>query len=238
MKLVITIIEDTVAEQEYLSTILDDWSKKNSFEIEKRIFTSGEDYLRSTDLLSESSDLFILDIQLKNKTGLEIAELLRKANYSGHIIFLTAFREYVFHGYKVHALNYLLKPVDKSTLFLCLDEIADTLIGRTYLYHNKQVSINIPYKNIMCFSSSLHNINILTTEGLYTQYASLNSIVPFLPHEFIRVHKSHVVNLSHIYKISGSVITLSNQMTVEIGPSYIKQVYSDFASYSSRFDIL
>lgn len=236
MKLVITILEDTITEQAHLSAVLDCWSLDRRFEIEKRFFNSGENFLNSANLSSEDSDLFILDIQMKEISGIDIAKKLRKFGYSGYILFLTAFREYVFHGYEVHALNFLLKPIDKNTLYLCLDEIANNLMGHSYLYRNKQETINIPYKNILCFSSCLHNINILTVNGLLLQYASLNSVIDYLPREFIRVHKSHIVNLAHMYKICGKTITLSNQMTVQIGPSYTKQVYTDFATYSSRFD--
>lgn len=237
MKMIITILEDTTAEQEYLSSVLDRWSFEKSFEIEKRLYNSGESFLDNVILNCDDSHLFILDIQMQDISGLDVAKELRKANYKGHIIFLTAFREYVFHGYEVHALNYLLKPVDPKALYLCLDEVADTLIGRSYLYRTKQEAIHIPYKDILCISSSLHSVNILTTNGLYTQYTTLNNILEHLPQEFTKVHRSHIVNLAHIYKICGSLITLSNQMTVEIGPSYLRQVYSAFANYSSRFDI-
>ncbi len=237
MKLVITILEDSSTDRDQLSVVLNSWSLDRNFEIEARYFDSGEDFLNLTEFSSTDSHLFILDIQLNKVSGLDIAKRLRSSGYSGQIIFLTAFREYVFHGYEVHALNFLLKPIDKNALYLCLDEIADTLIGHAYLYRSKQETMNIPYKSILCFSSSLHSVNIMTVDKLYYQYASLNSIIGHLPREFIRVHKCYVVNMAHIYKICGNTITLSNQMKVQIGPSYLKQVYADFATYSSRFDI-
>lgn len=237
MKIIVTILEDAKIEQEKISNILDSWALEKDFQIEKKVYDSGESYLKAVSTLNDPSNLFVLDIQLRDISGIEIAKTLRKAGYAGQIIFLTAFKEYVFNGYEVHALNFLLKPVDPKALYLCLDEIADTLMGHAYHFRNKQETFNIPYKEIICFSSSRHYIDILTTNGLFTQYATLNSVLGFLPSKFIRVHKSHIVNLAHIYKICGSVITLSNQMTIEIGPSYLKQVYSDFSDYSSRFDV-
>lgn len=153
-----------------------------------------------------------------------------------HNIFLTTFREYVFHGYEVHAFNFLLKPVDVNALYKCLDEVSDTLAGHFYCYRNKSETLLIPHKDILCFSSVRHSIEITTTSGLYIQYAALNNIINFLPRKFVRVHKSHIVNLAHIYKINGNIISLSNQLTLEIGPSYFKQVHNAFASYTSRFD--
>ena len=169
-------------------------------------------------------------------SGLDVAKKLRKEGYQGPIIFLTAFREYVFHGYEVHAMNYLLKPVKQETLFLCLDEIAKDLSGNSYLYRNKQDIIRIPYRDILSFSSSLHYVDILTVSEHFCQYATLNNIIEYLPQEFIRTHKSCIVNMAHIYKISGSTIVLSNHMTTQIGRSYLKSVASAFTAYSTRFD--
>ncbi len=238
MKMIITILEDRTNELEQLKKLLDTWSKERKFYIDIRTFSSGEQYLESKEPLSDDTNLFILDIQMNKLTGIDIAKKLRYSGYNGYIIFLTAFREYVFSGYEVHALNYLLKPIQANTLFLCLDEIAKNLTGNSYFYRNKQEIVNIPYKNILCFSSSLHSIDILTVSAHYTQYATLNNIIKYLPNEFVRVHRSYIVNMEHIHKISGNTITLSNHMTVQIGRSYIKQIYSAFTAYSSRFDIL
>lgn len=85
------------------------------------------------------------------------------AYYHGIIVFLTAFRGYVFRGYEVRALNYLLKPVKENTLFLCLDEIAKELSNNTYIYRNKREIVSIPYTDILTFSSRLHYVDILNT---------------------------------------------------------------------------
>ena len=173
---------------------------------------------------------------MKGMTGLDVAKKLREEGYQGSVIFLTAFREYVFHGYEVHAMNYLLKPVKEYPLFLCLDEIAKDLYGSSYLYRNKQEIIRIPYKDILSFSSSMHYVDILTVSEHFCQYTTLNSIIEYLPQEFIRTHKSCIVNMAHIYKISGSTIVLSNHMTTRIGRSYMKSVVAAFTAYSTRFD--
>lgn len=63
-----------------------------------------------------ATDVYFLDISLKEENGVDIAKKLRAHNYKGHIIFLTGFQEYVFEGYSVRALDYLLKPIDPVKL--------------------------------------------------------------------------------------------------------------------------
>lgn len=237
MKLTISILEDQWAEAEHLKSILYKWSLQTNCELEILEYCSGEVFFEENDKTAyQSFSVFFLDIQMKEMNGLEVAKRLRKEGYQGPIIFLTAFREYVFHGYEVHALNYLLKPVKEESLFLCLDEIAKNLSGSSYLYRNKQDIISIPYKDILSFSSSLHYIDILTVSDHFCQYATLNNIIKYLPQEFIRIHKSCIVNMAHINKISGSTIVLSNHMTTQIGRSYMKSVIAAFIEYSTRFD--
>lgn len=238
MKMIMIILEDQPLEIKRLETQLNNWGSKNHFEIELKKYSSGEEYFKLRKDSIESVNVFFLDIQMGKLSGIDVAKKLRQEGYQGAIIFLTAFREYVFHGYAVHALNYLLKPIQQAPLFLCLDEIANSLSGNFYLYRNKQESICIPYHDILCFSSSLHYVNILTLSGDYCQYSTLNNIIEYLPLEFIRTHRSYIVNMAHIYKISGNTITLSNHMTVQIGRSYLKQVSESFVNYVFRFDII
>ncbi|MBD5545222.1 MAG: response regulator transcription factor [Lachnospiraceae bacterium] len=237
MKLTIAILEDQPTEAEHLKSILNKWSLQTNCELAISEYNSGEEFFKENDIIAyQTFSVFFLDIQMKKMSGLDVAKKLRKEGYQGPIIFLTAFREYVFHGYEVHAMNYLLKPVKEEPLFLCLDEIAKDLSASSYLYRNKQDIISIPYKDILSFSSSLHYIDILTVLEHFCQYATLNNIIEYLPQEFIRIHKSCIVNMAHIYKISGSTIVLSNHMTAQIGRSYTKSVVASFTAYSTRFD--
>ena len=237
MKLNITILEDQPCEANHLKHELQKWSLHNNCDISISEYRSGEDFFSKVE--SDSFNLtsaFFLDIQMGKMSGIDVAKRLRKEECQKPIIFLTAFREYVFHGYNVRAMNYLLKPIKSEPLFHCLDEIAKDLKDSSYLYRNKQDIIRIPYKEILTFSTNIHYVDILTTNGSFCQYSTLNTITDYLPNEFIRVHRSCIVNLSHVYKISGNTIVLSNHMTTQIGRTYFKDVISAFAKFSTRFD--
>lgn len=237
MKLTISILEDQPTEAKHLKSLLNKWSTQTKCELEIEEYRSGENFFENNDKTSlQLFSVFFLDIQMKEMNGLEVAKKLRKEGYQGSIIFLTAFREYVFQGYEVRAMNYLLKPVKEEPLFLCLNEIAKNLSGNSYLYRYKQNIMSIPYKDILSFSSSLHYIDILTVSDHFCQYTTLNNIIEYLPLEFIRIHKSCIVNMAHIYKISGTTVVLSNRMTTQIGRSYMKSVIAAFTAYSTRFD--
>lgn len=82
-------------------------------------------------------------------------------------------------------MNYRLKPVKEESLYLCLDEVARNLEGRYYIFRNKQEIVQIPFHDILVFSSSFHYVDIMTTGETYCQYSSLNTIIEHLPREFV-----------------------------------------------------
>ena len=234
MKLEIIIIEDQPIEANRLHDELNFWSTNKNFPISIRKYSSGEEYFNTQK--THTASVYFLDIQLTGMNGLEIATRLRQEEYKGHLIFLTAFREYVFEGYQVHALNYLLKPIQRSALIPCMDEVAETLMGNNYIFRNKQEIIQIPYHEILAFSSNMHYVDILTLSGTFCQYTTLKSIIEYLPKEFIQTHRSYIVNMAHIHKLSGNTIVLSNHMTVQIGRQYLNNVRLSFSNYSVRLD--
>ncbi len=234
MTIDITIIENEPEEAKHLQDALNIWSIENEFSIAIATYMSGEDYFASNSV--HTSDLFFLDIQLSGINGMDIAKKLRDSEYTGEIIFLTSFREYVFDGYQVHALNYLLKPPAIPLLYSCLNEVVESLKSNYYVFRYKQEIIQIKYKDILCLSSFLHSIDIITREEHFIQYASLNAILNCLPKQFVRVHRSYIVNMMHIHKISRNTITLSNRTTVPIGRQYLNNVRTTFMEYATRFD--
>lgn len=239
MKMSITILEDSITESERLENIIKKYGRQYEWNIDIDTYKSGEEYfLHNTVFQSSQPSAFFLDIQMGEMNGIEVAKKLRSSGYKGIIVFLTAFKEYVFRGYDVRALNYLLKPVKESKLFLCLDEIAKELSNNAYIYRNKKEIVSLPYSEILTFSSRFHYVDILTSDGkCYEQMSTLNNIIEHLPSEFIRTHRSYIVNMAHIYRITAGTIELSNHLTTQISRSYYKDVIKSFAKYTTRLDI-
>ncbi len=234
--LYITVLEDNSNDLDRLRSVLSEYRTVRRIQIEITHFPSGEEFFREAGNYNAKTDLFLIDIQMGKLTGIDIAKRLRNIGFTGSIIFLTAFRDYVFEGYEVHALNYLLKPVKPEALAVCLDEILTEKTQKNYTYTNKGKVVSFPFSDILAFSSRLHYVDILTVNGSYEQLITLNKIEETLPKEFIRTHRSFIVNMKHIRKITGETIELSNKMTVKIAKTYKRDVVNAFADYSMRLD--
>lgn len=233
----IVIIEDDAKEQDRLVHQIEEWSMDKDVNVKIRTYNSAENFYSKNENYDCETDLFLLDIELFEIDGLEVAKDLRRKKYEGDIIFVTAFRDYVYEGYNVHAFNYLIKPVNQQMLNKCLDEIEQKKHANCYVYKNKHTeTILIPYKDIIVFSSNKHYVDITLTDVIYTQYINLNTVYNLLPDEFVRVHRSCVVNMSHILKVSHNKVFLSNKTSIDIGRYYACDFKQTFLNYITRFN--
>ncbi len=233
----VVILEDISTDAERLNQLLIEYSNANQIEIRTQHYVSGASYFTSNkDFKEKFPDLYMMDIQLGSMNGIDVSKQLRMNGYKGPILIMTAFKEYVFEGYDVRAMNYLLKPLKKESLYKCLNEVISELHSDVYLLRTKQEIKRIPYADIIVFSSSMHSIDILTTDSNYHQYISLNEVAIHLPSQFIRTHRSYIVNMAHMDKIVSNTITLSNGMTVPIARSFLQTVTESYLNYSTRYD--
>ena len=138
MNLKIAVLEDEANDYRILESALKIWSERIGNRIELFWYQTGNEMLKSFE--QDGFDILFSDIELEeNETGLAFCGRLRELGYSGEIIFLTAFREYVFRGYDVRALHYLLKPITQETLSACMDKYLTIHADDFYTFIKKMI---------------------------------------------------------------------------------------------------
>lgn len=190
-------------------------------------FASGEELLSSNRL--ETVDLLFLDIEMKNLDGIETAKQLRKVNQHAVIIFITAFADFVFQGYEVQALNYLLKPYSKEKILEVLHKALEEL-ERTqpkyFLIEQKSGSTRVPLKDICYFMSDRRLLTVITTQGSYAFYGKLSELE--LPECFLRIHNRYIVNLNYVEQVESASLSC-NQAQLPISRKYRQSFMVHFA---------
>lgn len=236
MKIRITIVEDSPEEKERLIAALHQWESARNVVLDIEHYYSGENYFASHT--TDKSTLYILDIQLRGMDGIEVAKRMRARGFNGTLLFLTAFREYVFEGYDVRALQYLLKPVEQEALNRCLDDVYQQLQDVNFIYRDTgSAVVQVPYRDIIYFTVHNHYVDIITTTEVISCRLSLRNILPLLPLDFIQCHRGYIVNMRHIRKISGTLLSMSNNAAIDIGRNYLDSFRHDYANFSMRLDV-
>ncbi|HIV61951.1 MAG TPA: LytTR family DNA-binding domain-containing protein [Candidatus Butyricicoccus avistercoris] len=204
--------------------LLKQYNQISKFELDVIGFNNGDDMIES---LKKHGDcqIYILDIIMKEKNGIQIAEILRKLKYNGEIIFLTNSNAFAAESYNVGAFNYILKPLDKNKLF----DILDTAIKKI---EQKQSSfIVISTKSGLCklplddivyaekFGRIIRyhckNDVVIDSLTLKTNFKEANAIL-LQNNKFSLCGASFVINLECVTNIQGQTLTLYNKEKLTI----------------------
>lgn len=164
--------------------------------------------------------------------GVATAHRLRELEFEGNLVFLTAFSEYVFKGYDVQALNYLMKPVEYEKIEKCLDLVFRKLRDDHYIIRNAGAMIQIPYSNIIYFSSANHYTKIMTVDGPLQQFESMRNIFYHLPRQFYYCHRTVIINLEHVKMLKGRELTMSDHTMVPVSTTYLQEIRSALLAYA------
>ena len=184
---------------------------------------------------SNKTDVVVLDIQLKSDiNGLELAEKIRAINKSCYLIFTTGHMEYTLIAYKLKTFDYLPKPITTERLEETVLRILDDMNGLSKKY------LRIDNKNTLVDENEIHYIKrdamklvFHTSEKDYETYSSFNKIQSNLPDNFVRCHKSYIVNINKIVDVEpvSNTIFFNNNSHCFIGPKYKNKFMEVFDSY-------
>ncbi len=158
-------------------------------------------------------DLLFLDVEMKGANGMETAEKIRTFNNDLIIVFVTGYSDYVFDGYRVGAMDYIMKPVSAEKLRELLHRVRAKLIqeeAQTFTFKNIDGTWRFMIRDILYFYSDKRKVTLVTAKGEYTFYAKLDEIEKQLSSCFVRIHQRYLINPSAVDYLGGASVTLGN----------------------------
>lgn len=176
---------------------------------------NGFDGIKS--IQQHQPDLVFLDVQMPKINGFEMLELIENPP---SVIFVTAFDEYAVQAFEVNAVDYLLKPIEPSRLQKAVQKIASqssnneeksnapaqTILlpeqtQRVVVKENGEIRI-IPLDQLLFLEAADDYVKVHTKDKYYLKYQTMARFEQQLPaHQFIRIHRSYIVNTNYINKI-------------------------------------
>lgn len=172
-------------------------------------------------------DILFLDINMPSISGIDFLKALPKQPY---VIFTTAYREFAVDAFELDALDYLVKPISTGRFLKSMNKFLSLKETHTEkpkdFIHIKADKKNykIPLETILYIESLDNYIKIQTTNNCLICYESLTGIESKLSSDmFLRIHRSVIVNVSHIDYFTSSCIKLNNKQFT-IGRNYKEQV--------------
>lgn len=186
-------------------------------------FLSGEELLEVINTNEKTYHIYLLDIELKEIDGLELAHKIREKNQNAIIIFITNHKELMQSAFEVNAFHFLIKPVDpKQAKQVLLKAIYSLSLNKAIFRYKVRKTINsIFYDEIILFESYKRKITIHTMNTELVFYGSLNDIIKEVNHQiFVQIHKSYIVNMNYIKNMERDAVILFNGLRICITKKY------------------
>ncbi|MCI4671666.1 MAG: LytTR family DNA-binding domain-containing protein [Bacteroidia bacterium] len=206
-----------------------------------KLVASCENALEATAALGkEQVDLLFLDIQMPELTGLEMLKLLR---IKPKVILTTAYREFAVEGFSLDATDYLVKPfsferflqaVNKATNQIQLEKTKaappqsdskEEVTQDHFFVRSNHKMEKVDFAEIRYLESMREYVAIYTTKRKFVVHQTMNQMEKELPStNFMRVHRSFMINLDKIESVMGNMILIGDQK-IGIGASYKKRFF-------------
>jgi len=185
-------------------------------------------------------DLYILDIIMPETSGIQLGSVLRKSGDEGMIIYLTTSPDFAVDSYTVEAFYYLLKPIDTTLFFHCLNKAADRfeklqkdVIAVKTSHSVRMIPVRSIYyaervKRLICYHISDGScLNSATFNGTF-QHAAAS----LLEHgEILLVGSSFAVNLHHVTEITRHDLIIAGQYKIAIPRGKYETYKAEWSDY-------
>lgn len=220
-------------EQKRLSEAIEDWASAKRVQISISSYPSAEAFLIAWP--DNAFDIIFLDIEMKNMTGIDFAEQIRKTDKNIMIVFVTSHKQYVLSGYDANALHYLIKPLTQTKLLPILDK-AHTIWQSwqnafMLVVSNDGGKQKLLYGDIFYISMSSHTAKIHTESGAFGIRKTAEELSEMLPDYFIRCHRFYIVNLLKVDCMYRRSLLLSNGETLPISRNSSKTANDAFIRF-------
>ena len=234
----IAICDDDIEELSKLNSIINDYIKAN----EDKIIINCKKFESPLELIAALEknshyDLIILDIIMPLFTGMDTAKEIRLFDENVKIIFLSSSPEFALESYSVNAYYYFLKPVSREDLFKILDktilEIKNQL-GSSFLVKSKIGLLRIyidklEFAEIKGRTMSYNLIDGSTIES-NSSMIELEKILSGNSN-FIKPHRSYIINMKYISTISKKEITMRSHSHVPMAKINYNAIKSAYINY-------
>ena len=238
----IAVCDDNQEEAHLIGRMTQEIMAQREIEAQVDLFFDPESLLDKLQQTQIQYDLFLLDILMEERNGIQLAQALRQRGYRGKLIYITVSRDYAIDGYKVKADDYLLKPVEKDTLDQAIGRVLPRL--ETVLLETTGGMKILQLQQILYAESVGHYVLIQLGdkgEPLRLRATLLQVQQKLGAEKFVRCHKGYLVNLAQVQEVrvstsqillhGGDAIPLGRQYRYEVQKAVVQYVEQAISSY-------
>ncbi len=227
----IAICDDRQEDIDYISKVVKGWAATSGYMINIKTFLSAEAFLFHYDDESDY-DILLLDIEMGQMNGVELAKKVRAGNREVQIVFISGYNDYIADGYDVEALHYILKPVHADKLKAVLDRACEKLKKNeaALIFDLPDGMVRIPLYEIRYIEVRANYVTIHADKEVSVK-TTLSSIGEKLDEAFFKVGRSYIVNMRYIRKVTKTEVILEGEISVPLSRGLYEPLNRAFIEY-------
>ena len=209
------------------------------FELEK---FSAPSELYQRILEGKLADVYILDMLMPGRSGIDIGNQLRRAGCENVIIYITCAGDFALDAYGVRAARYLLKPVSENKFFEALDyALSYTMVKKepVYLFKTQDGLVQTPYSQIEYIENACRKLEVCLVSGkilksLFIRKSFEEEIREIAEKKnFLQVHKSFLVNLDYVKQLTMDGIIMESGKQLPVSKARAAKVKREYLLFVS-----
>lgn len=231
----IAVCDDNQEELHRVASLLEDYQAEKTVSISLRLFGSSVELASIAQ--QENFDLYLLDVLMPALNGMELAREIQTFNTAVPILFLTSSPEFAVESYTVHAVNYLLKPVSRESLFSALNDISaqQKADRKNYIIVKSNIGVRKILLSQLVYVEAQDRrvIYHLQNGGQVDCIARFSAIAGELLKniEFIQPHRSYLVNMSYINIIGTMDMELQDHTVLPLAQRRVAEIKEYYLAY-------
>ena len=234
MEFSIAVCDDLESERIALARMIQSYARRRSLSVHLRLFSSGESLL-SALRKPPPIHLLFLDIYMPGLSGVETARRIRASGSEVSIIFATTSQDHGLDSFEVQASDYLVKPFREEDVSSCLDwffsHIPEPL--RPLSVYSEGEWQKLPLSAILYVDVYDHQSRIHTARGPIVVRRGLDDLESAIGSgDFLRCHRSFLVNLNHVESVEGNAFRMDDQSLVPISSSNALRIRGQFIEWT------
>ncbi|WP_326908937.1 LytR/AlgR family response regulator transcription factor [Sedimentibacter sp. MB31-C6] len=235
----IVVCDDEELCRSELKLLLEEYEVDNNINFEVDFYENGTELLKKK---VKNYNIFLLDIEMEDINGIEIAKQIIKEYPDAIIMFITGYDSYIDNAFDLKVMRYLNKPVDKKRLYRALD-IAISDINRQKQYVNvrdyRGEHCKIKINDIIRIYIEGRKVALEASKEIYETNKTFSEFEKLVENfDFVHTYKKRLVNLMYVSGFEDDKLLLikgKNEIQEYINPRLMSHVRTEWLLYGRRF---
>lgn len=212
--------------RQFLTDMMHQWNE----EIEIMTYTDSDSLMKRIQSENEQTDILLLDIDMPNRSGLEIAKMIRDEDRDIIVIFLTAHEEFVYMSFQYAPFRYIRKEYMKEELPSAMKAAVAKLSAQqsfSVCLRTQEGEVSVKIADITHFQMENRRVCVYTAQGgtymIWKKLKELKAEIDAKDGSFVYVHSGCVVNLRYVRTRRSGMVVLDGAREIEIPVSRRRQ---------------